>query len=102
MPKRSKGGRALSRITKNQKQHTKHSLDRSGQKNVLRKSGASTNPNRSKSEDNSFYRNRSTIKRLNMYKQKAPDKKDWYREPTEPARIEPDRKWFGNTRVADQ
>ena len=25
-----------------------------------------------------------------------------YETPTEPARIEPDRKWFGNTRVADQ
>ena len=29
-------------------------------------------------------------------------RKKMYETPTEPARIEPDRKWFGNTRVADQ
>ena len=70
MPKRSKGGRGLQRVKQNQAQHMKHKLDKGGQKNVLRKSGASTNPNRGKNETNSFYRDRSTIRRLSMYTKK--------------------------------
>ena len=38
-----------------------------------------------------------------MYKEK-PDKKKMRKAPTDPTagRINPDRKWFGNVRVADQ
>mmetsp|Transcript_247 Transcript_247/g.562 ORF Transcript_247/g.562 Transcript_247/m.562 type:complete len:763 (-) Transcript_247:204-2492(-) len=47
------------------------------------------------------YRTESTIKRLNMYKKKV-DKHKMKEQPTGPARIQPDRRWFGNTRVITQ
>lgn len=49
---------------------------------------------------NSF-RTKATINRLNMYNQK-PDKEKMYERPKEQARIQPDRKWFGNVRTIDQ
>ena len=67
---------------------------------------ASSNPNRvdpSGGKKGSQFRDRATINRLNMYKAK-PDKKKMAERPTDPhaGRIEPDRKWFGNVRTADQ
>jgi nuclear GTP-binding protein len=69
----------------------------------LSKSGASSNPNRPLPDGMKpgFYRDKATIKRLNMYKDE-PDMEKMRKVPDKPARIEPDRKWFGNTRVIDQ
>jgi nuclear GTP-binding protein len=69
----------------------------------INKSGnASTNPDRKiKPGSEGFYRTKATIKRLKMYDQK-PDMEARKVRPDKPARIEPDRKWFGNTRTIDQ
>lgn len=69
----------------------------------IKKNGtASTNPNRKiKEGSEGFYRTKATIKRLNMYKDK-PDLEAMKKRPDKPARIEPDRRWFGNTRTIDQ
>ena len=69
----------------------------------LNKTGtASTNPDRKiKEGSEGFYRTKGTIKRLKMYD----DKPDWEKRrirPDKPARIDPNRKWFGNTRTIDQ
>jgi nuclear GTP-binding protein len=37
-----------------------------------------------------------------MYDQKAPDMKKMHTRPTEAARVDPNRKWFGNVRTIDQ
>jgi nuclear GTP-binding protein len=70
------------------------------------KSMSSTNPDRTikgntDGKNNSF-RTKSTIKRLNMYNIKAPNKEKMYERPTEAARVDPNRKWFGNVRTIDQ
>ena len=65
---------------------------------------ASTNPNRpDKDKGKGNMRSRATINRVNMYRDK-PFKEDRSKMPTDPTlgRIEPDRKWFGNTRSLDQ
>lgn len=65
-------------------------------------STASTNPDRKiKEGSEGFYRSKATIKRLNMYRDK-PDLEKRKIRPDKPARIEPDRKWFGNTRTINQ
>ena len=46
-------------------------------------------------------RSNATVKRLEMYKAK-PDLKKMREKPQEPCRIQPDRKWFTNTRVVSQ
>lgn len=48
------------------------------------------------------FRSKNTIKRLKMYDQKAPDMEKMHQRPTEAARIDPNRKWFGNVRTIDQ
>ena len=69
----------------------------------LNKTGnASTNPDRKiKEGSEGFYRTKATIKRLKMYDEK-PDMKKRTIRPDKPARIDPNRKWFGNTRTIDQ
>ncbi|CEM40048.1 unnamed protein product [Vitrella brassicaformis CCMP3155] len=64
---------------------------------------ASTNPDRSLPNDKKagFYRSKATIRRLNMYTSK-PDLAKRREQPTKPVRIQPDRRWFGNTRVTTQ
>merc|ERR1719498_569656 len=47
------------------------------------------------------FRTKNKIKLLNMYKAK-PDKKKMREVAKKPARIQPDRRWFGNTRVITQ
>lgn len=37
-----------------------------------------------------------------MYDQKMPDKKKMYERPNQAARVDPNRKWFGNVRTVDQ
>ena len=64
-------------------------------------SKAATNPNRPVKEGSEgFYRTKAAIKRINMYNSKP--NKDRFKVPDKPVRIEPDRKWFGNTRTITQ
>lgn len=77
--------------------------------NALRGSNASSKPGRSgpKGEKNvktgkgSHLRSEGTINRLQMYKSK-PNIQKMREQPNRPARIQPDRRWFGNTRVIAQ
>jgi len=70
------------------------------------RSNAATNPDRvikgNTSGAGSSFRTKNTIKRLKMYDQKAPDMKKMHTRPTEAARVDPNRKWFGNVRTIDQ
>lgn len=71
---------------------------------AIKKGNSSTNPYRfDKDGGKGNMRSRATINRLNMYRAK-PDLKARKKIPTDPAagRIEPDRRWFGNTRSLDQ
>ena len=69
------------------------------------KSNAASNQGRSapgKNPDkNSNFRSNAKIKLLNMYNEK-PDEAARHKRPSAPARIEPDRKWYGNVRTIDQ
>ena len=105
MAKRKKGGKSAQLLDMNKK------------KKVLRKQGAnsgsfkhssksSSNPYRpdpSGGKPGSRFRDRATIKRLNMYNEK-PDAAKMKKRPTDPTagRVNPDRKWFGNVRTVDQ
>ena len=67
-------------------------------------SNSSDNPDRKikgASPNNTHLRQKSTIKRLRMYREK-PNHAERTKVPDKPARIEPDRKWFGNTRTINQ
>jgi nuclear GTP-binding protein len=101
MAKRSKAGNKQgARKDFNKKKFGKFS----GKKNsgVNKNSNASTNPDRKiKDGSEGFYRTKDTIKRLNMYNEK-PDLEAMKIRPDKPARIEPDRRWFGNTRTINQ
>lgn len=66
------------------------------------RSNASTNPDRrapGNAGPSGTLRSRATIRRLRMYNSK-PDYARMHETPTGPARIEPDRRWFGNVRTA--
>ncbi|NWY47706.1 NOG2 protein, partial [Sylvia atricapilla] len=75
-------------------------------------SRASTNPDRIGGEGGNNMRDRATIRRLNMYRQK--ERRNKYGKVIKPlqyqstvapgtvARVEPNIKWFGNTRVIKQ
>ncbi|NXI22598.1 NOG2 protein, partial [Sterrhoptilus dennistouni] len=75
-------------------------------------SRASTNPDRIKGEGGNNMRDRATIRRLNMYRQKERRNKRGkvikplqFQSTVAPgtvARVEPNIKWFGNTRVIKQ
>ncbi|XP_952005.1 nucleolar GTPase, putative [Theileria annulata] len=70
---------------------------------AFKSSTATTNPFRAppKGLKEGQYRTKGTIKRLNMYKQK-PNFSKMNAKNLDPARINPDRRWFGNTRVLTQ
>eukprot|EP00438_Fugacium_kawagutii_P002277 Skav227370 [mRNA] locus=scaffold2373:120941:128041:+ [translate_table: standard] len=75
---------------------------------ALKHSNASSKPGRTtpKGETRvrkagSHMRSESTIKRLQMYNKK-PDRKRMKEQSLKPVRIQPDRRWFGNTRVIAQ
>ncbi|AFZ79684.1 hypothetical protein BEWA_025330 [Theileria equi strain WA] len=70
---------------------------------AFKASTAITNPHRKppKGLKEGQYRTNSTIKRLNMYKEK-PNFAKMKAQALEPVRINPDRRWFGNTRVLTQ
>jgi nuclear GTP-binding protein len=77
----------------------------------LSRSNKIINPNRVADKNKTHLRDNSTIKRLAMYKQKAIRNKDgefitgplMSRTPDERIkRVQPDRRWFGNTRTVGQ
>ena len=93
----------MGKVVKDDRKSKNKSLQKKIAKNT--KSNSSTNPNRktdanSDGKNNSF-RTKATINRLNMYNEK-PDKKKMYERPKEMARVEPNRKWFGNVKTIDQ
>ena len=64
-------------------------------------SNSSDNPDRKvkgASPNNTHLRSKSDIKRLRLYRER-PNHEERRKVPDKPARIEPDRKWFGNTRT---
>uniref|UniRef100_A0A672ZUM7 Nucleolar GTP-binding protein 2 n=1 Tax=Sphaeramia orbicularis TaxID=375764 RepID=A0A672ZUM7_9TELE len=81
-------------------------------KSSINPSSSSTNPDRAKGAAGSNMRDRATIKRLNMYRQKQRCnsrgkviKPLQYQSTVAPgtvARVEPNIKWFANTRVIKQ
>jgi len=101
MAKRSKvGNKQGARKDFNKKKFGKFSGKKPSGLN--KNSNASTNPDRKiKEGSEGFYRTKDTIKRLNMYNDK-PDLEKRKIRPDKPVRIEPDRKWFGNTRTINQ
>jgi nuclear GTP-binding protein len=69
---------------------------------INKSSNAINNPNRKLKEGSEgFYRTKATIKRLKMVEEK-PDIEARRIRPDKPARIDPNRKWFGNTRTINQ
>lgn len=74
---------------------------------ALKRSAASARPGRSVkgetriSKPGSHLRSEGTIKRLQLYNSK-PDLKRRKEQALKPVRIQPDRRWFGNTRVIAQ
>eukprot|EP00448_Togula_jolla_P041512 CAMPEP_0170645380 /NCGR_PEP_ID=MMETSP0224-20130122/43049_1 /TAXON_ID=285029 /ORGANISM="Togula jolla, Strain CCCM 725" /LENGTH=425 /DNA_ID=CAMNT_0010976593 /DNA_START=30 /DNA_END=1305 /DNA_ORIENTATION=- len=60
-----------------------------------------TAPNGEVRSKGSNFRSESTIKRLHMYTRK-PNMAKMREQPNKPVRIQPDRRWFGNTRVLAQ
>jgi nuclear GTP-binding protein len=101
MAKRNKvGNRQGDRKTFNKKSHKGFTGPRNS--GINKNGTSSTNPNRKiKEGSEGFYRDKATINRLKMYKDK-PDIEKRQIRPDKPARIEPDRKWFGNTRTINQ
>uniref|UniRef100_A0A667ZI24 Nucleolar GTP-binding protein 2 n=1 Tax=Myripristis murdjan TaxID=586833 RepID=A0A667ZI24_9TELE len=81
-------------------------------KNTINPSSSSSNPDRAKGAGGNNMRDRATIKRLNMYRQKQRCnnrgkviKPLQYQSTVAPgtvARVEPNIKWFANTRVIKQ
>eukprot|EP00916_Digyalum_oweni_P026604 GHVL01043686.1.p1 GENE.GHVL01043686.1~~GHVL01043686.1.p1 ORF type:complete len:535 (+),score=118.45 GHVL01043686.1:51-1655(+) len=67
---------------------------------AFRKGNSSSNPFRKLPDGKSpgFYRDKSTIQRLEMYRSKPKDISIRRKQPLKPARIHPDRRWFGNVR----
>ncbi|CAD7965683.1 unnamed protein product [Amoebophrya sp. A25] len=70
--------------------------------NASTKVGRSGDPSKESVKSGGQQRSRNTIKRLQMYSQKAPNARDLHQQMLKPQRIEPDRRWFGNTRVITQ
>jgi nuclear GTP-binding protein len=69
---------------------------------INKSSNAINNPNRKiKPGSEGHYRTKATIKRLKMMEEKPDIEARWVR-PDKPARIEPNRKWFGNVRTLGQ
>ncbi|CAD7925719.1 unnamed protein product [Amoebophrya sp. A120] len=70
--------------------------------NASTKVGRSSDPSKDSVKAGGQQRSKNTLKRLEMYRQKAPNKRDLHKQLLKPQRIEPDRRWFGNTRVITQ
>lgn len=70
--------------------------------NASTKLGRTGDPDKNAVKSGGKTRSRATLKRLEMYRTKAPNKRDLHKEESKPMRIEADRRWFGNTRVIGQ
>jgi len=106
MAKKSSSNKELNRRANNKKFMGAKAATARGKGSAIKKSAASTNPNRpdpSGGKKGSQFRTKGTINRLNMYREK-PDLAKMKQRPTDPAagRIQPDRRWFGNVRTVDQ
>jgi nuclear GTP-binding protein len=78
--------------------------NRSNKTSAFKRSNASSNPHRPDPHNGTGHlRDRSTINRINMYKDK-PDYKKMNKAPTDPqaGRLYSNRKYWGNTRQLDQ
>jgi len=93
----------MAKRLESKRKHRKPKSSGDQKKQAFHTGNSSTNPDRvlPPSKKEGFYRSKSTINRLNMYRTK-PDLVKRRIEPSKPVRIHPDRRWFGNTRVVTQ
>ena len=100
MGKRNKGANTKGQKRKEVAKKGRQAFSRPNHSGIDKKSKAPTNPNRPIEQGKeSFYRTKSKIKLLNLYKSKPSE--DRFKVPEHPARIEPNRIWFGNVRTID-
>ena len=97
MGKRNKGANTKGQKRKDLAKKGRQAFSRPNFSGIDKKSKAPTNPNRPIEQGKeSFYRTKAKIK---LYKIKP--SKDRFKRPEKPARIEPNRMWFGNVRTID-
>ena len=100
MGKRNKATNAKGTKRKELAKKGRQTFARPNHSGIDKKSRAPTNPNRPiEKGKESFYRTKAKINLLNLYNSKP--NKDRFKRPDKPARIEPNRGWFGNTRSID-
>jgi nuclear GTP-binding protein len=99
----AKTGQAANRATKNKASHKAHTAKKNGTNtSAFKRGNASTNPDRVKGKGQTHMRSKATINRLNMYRSKPNEAKMKAAPKVPMVRIQPDRRWFGNTRVLTQ
>lgn len=94
---------------KNSRTGKMHNKNKQGFKSSNTKGTSSLNKNAKSSDkvgrkapgEGSFYRTANAIKRLNMYKEKPKSFEERQKRPDKAARIDSNRKYFGNTRTID-
>ena len=100
MGKRNKDANTKGQKRKDLAKKGRQAFSRPNFSGIDKKSKAPTNPNRPIEQGKeSFYRTKAKIKLLNLYKSKPSE--DRFKRPEKPARIEPNRMWFGNVRTID-
>ena len=100
MGKRNKGANTKGQKRKDLAKKGRQAFSLPNFSGIDKKSKAPTNPNRPIEQGKeSFYRTKAKIKLLNLYKSKPSE--DRFKRPEKPARIEPNRMWFGNVRTID-
>merc|ERR1719238_351923 len=88
---------------KNKASHKAHVAKSSGSNtSAFKRGNASTNPDRVKAKGQTHMRSKATINRLNMYRSKPNEAKMKAAPKVPMVRIQPDRRWLGNTRVLTQ
>lgn len=70
--------------------------------NASTKLGRTSDPTKESVKSGGQQRSKNTLKRLELYRQKAPNKRQLHAQQLKPQRVEPDRRWFGNTRTINQ
>ena len=100
MGKRNKGANTKGQKRKEVAKKGRQAFNSINHSGINKKSNAPTNPNRPiLPGKETFYRTKAKIKLLNLYNSKPSE--DRFKRPEHPARIEPNRKFFGNTRTID-
>ena len=100
MGKRNKGSNTKGQKRKDLAKKGRQAYTNINHSGIDKKSKAPTNPNRPIEQGKeSFYRTKAKIKLLNLYNSKP--SKDRFKRPEHPARIEPNRMFFGNTRTIE-